>query len=80
MEEHGGMYYKIIMETGHMGAGKSLDRVRYCQGRDILSMLHRAHGFPRVKRKERRRGVVLIQQISKLEYEKGRHAADHSRH
>lgn len=67
------MYYKIIMETGHMGAGKSLERVRYCQGGDILSMFHKAHDFPRVKRKKRRRGITLIQQISRLEYEKGLH-------
>ncbi len=67
------MYYKIIMETGHMGAGKSLERVKYCRGDDILSMFHRAHDFPRVKKKNRRRGITMIQQISRLEYIKGLH-------
>ena len=67
------MYYKIIMETGHVGAGKSLERVRYCKGDDILSMFHQAHAFPRVKKKNRRKGIILIQQISRLEYIKGIH-------
>jgi len=65
------MYYKLIMEMGHLGAGKSLERVRYCEGEDILSVFDRAHRFPQVKRKERRRGIVFIQQISRSEYLKG---------
>ncbi len=65
------MYYKIIMETGHVGAGKSLERVKYCKGDDILSMFRKAHAFPRVKKKNRRKGVILIQEISRLEYLKG---------
>lgn len=65
------MYYKIVMEAGHMGAGKSLEMVRYYRGSNILSMYEKAHAFPRVKKKERRRGVISIQQISRLEYEEG---------
>ncbi len=65
------MYYKVILETGHVGAGKSLERVAYCRGGDILSVFEKAHRFPRVKKKARRRGIILIQQISRLEYEKG---------
>ena len=65
------MYYKLIMETGHLGAGKSLERVRYCEGEDILSVFERAHSFPKVKKKERRRGIVSIEQISRSEYLKG---------
>lgn len=67
------MYYKVIMETGHMGAGKSLEMVRYCQGGDILSMFDKVHKFPQVKKKERRRGVISIRRISRLEYKEGLH-------
>jgi len=65
------MYYKLIMKMGHLGAGKSLERVRYCEGEDILSVFERAHSFPKVKKKERRRGIIYIQQISRSEYLRG---------
>jgi len=64
----GKVYYKLIMETGHLGAGKSVEKVRYCEGDDILSVFEKAHTFPRVKKKERRRGIIYIQQISRSEY------------
>ncbi len=65
------MYYKLIMKMGHLGAGKSIERVAYYKGGDILSVFEKAHSFPRVKKKERRRGIVSIQQISRSEYLKG---------
>jgi len=65
------MYYKLIVETGHVGAGKSLEKVRYFQGGDILSVFEEAHHIPRIKKKERRRGILFIQQVSRLEYERG---------
>ena len=65
------MYYKLILETGHVGAGKSLEKVKYFQGGDILTVFEKAHSIPRVKKKERRRGILFIQQISRWEYEKG---------
>jgi ribosomal protein S24E len=65
------MYYKLILETGHVGAGKSLEKVKYFQGGDILTVFEKAHSIPRVKKKEHRRGILFIQQISRWEYEKG---------
>ena len=65
------MYYKLVVTTGHLGAGKGLEKVKYCEGSDILSVYEKAHTFPQVKKKERRRGIVYIQQISRLEYLKG---------
>jgi len=54
------MYYKLVLKTGHLGAGKGLEKVKYCEGRDILSVFEKAHSFPQVKKKERRLKIHAI--------------------
>ena len=66
------MFFKLILESGHVGAGKSYDMVRYLKGRDIFSVLFSASLFPRVKKKGTRKGIKLIQEITKTEYLQGR--------
>ena len=66
------MFFKLILESGHMGAGKSYEMVRYLQGRDIFSVLLSASHFPRVKKKGSRKGIKLIQEITRREYLRGR--------
>jgi hypothetical protein len=66
------MFFKLILESGHMGAGKSYDMVRYLQGSDIFSVLFSASHLPRVKKKGNRKGIKLIQEISRREYLQGR--------
>lgn len=66
------MFYKLILESGHVGAGKSYEMVRYLKGRDIFSVLFSASHFPRVKKKGSRKGIKLIQEITKTEYLLGR--------
>jgi hypothetical protein len=66
------MFFKLILESGHVGAGKSYDMVRYLEGRDIFSVLFSASHFPRVKKKRYRKGIKLIQEITKREYLQGR--------
>jgi hypothetical protein len=46
--------------------------VRYLEGRDIFSVLFSASHFPRVKKKRYRKGIKLIQEITKREYLQGR--------
>jgi hypothetical protein len=62
------MFFKLILEGGHLGAGKSYDIVRYLKGRDIVSVLTWAFHIPRAKKKETGKGVKLIKEISKREY------------
>jgi hypothetical protein len=66
------MFFKLILESGHVGAGKSYDMVRYLEGRDIFSVLFTASRFPRVKKKGSRKGIKLIQEITRREYLQGR--------
>jgi len=66
------MFFKLILESGHVGAGKSYEMVRYLQGRDIFSVLFSASHFPRVKKKGSRKGIKLIQEITRREYLQGR--------
>ncbi len=62
------MFFKLILEGGHLGAGKSYDIVRYFKGRDILSVLSWAFHIPRAKKKESGKGIKLIKEISEEEY------------
>jgi len=66
------MFFKLILESGHVGAGKSYEVVRYLEGRDIFSVLYSASRFPRVKKKGTRKGIKLIQEITRWEYLRGR--------
>jgi hypothetical protein len=66
------MFFKLILESGHVGAGKSYDMVRYLEGRDIFSVLFSASHFPRVKKKRHSKGIKLIQEITRGEYLQGR--------
>jgi len=66
------MFFKLILESGHVGAGKSYEMVRYLEGRDIFSVLFFASHFPRVKKKGTRKGIKLIQEINRREYLQGR--------
>ncbi len=66
------MFFKLILEGGHVGAGKSYEVVRYLEGRDIISVLFSASHFPRVKKKNSRKGIKLIQEITQREYLQGR--------
>jgi len=66
------VFYKLVLEGGHVGAGKSHDMVRYFEGDSILSVIGRALRTPRTKRKEFGAGIKLIQEISWREYARGK--------
>jgi hypothetical protein len=66
------MLFKLILEGGHLGAGKSYDVVRYFRGKDIVSVLTWAFHIPRVKKKESGKGIKMIREISKKEYVLGK--------
>jgi hypothetical protein len=66
------MYFKLVMEAGHVGAGKSCDMVRYFEGEDIFGILARSRRIPRLKKKESGNGIKLIKEISRREYIHGK--------
>jgi hypothetical protein len=66
------MFFKLILEAGHVGAGKSYDMVRYFKGKDILSVMESALKTPRVKKKEGGRSIKLIAPITESEYVSGK--------
>jgi len=65
------VFYKIIIECGHMGAGNGLERIWFIKGENPLVVLQKARKLPRVKRKETSLAIKLIQEISKEEYISG---------
>jgi hypothetical protein len=66
------MYFKLVMEGGHAGAGKSYDMVRYFEGDDIFCVLARSLHTPRLKKKAFGGGIKLIKEISRREYTHGK--------
>jgi len=62
------MFYKVITECGHLGAGKGFERVWFLKGTDPITMLQMVRKLPRVKRKETSLGIKLIKKISREEY------------
>jgi hypothetical protein len=66
------MFFKLILEGGHVGAGKSYDMVRYFRGTDIISVMDSAMKTPRAKKKEGGQGIKLIEPISEKEYVRGK--------
>jgi hypothetical protein len=62
------MYFKLVMEAGHVGAGKSCDMVRYFEGDDIFGFLAKSRYIPQLKKKEFGDNIKLIKEISRREY------------
>jgi hypothetical protein len=65
------MYFKLILESGHVGAGKSLETVRYFRGESPVDMFNIAARVPRVKGKNGGTGVKMVQSVTRDEYLKG---------
>ncbi|MBW2038022.1 MAG: hypothetical protein JRI46_00250 [Deltaproteobacteria bacterium] len=66
------MFFKFVMEGGHVGAGKSYEMVRYFEGDDIFSVLANVLRIPRLKKREFAGGIKLIKEVSWKEYIKGK--------
>ena len=70
------MYYKVLMEGGHMGAGKSYDMCRYFSAGNIEAIFDLLGKMPRLKSKGVSSSVKLIAPISKEEFRKGRRSEE----
>ena len=71
------MYYKVLMEGGHVGAGKSHDMCRYFQAHNITAIFDLLGKMPRLKSKGFSKSVKLIETISEEEFMKGWHHEMH---
>lgn len=65
------MFYKLIIECGHMGAGNGFERVWFIKGNNPVAVLQKARTMPGVKRKETSLAIKLIKEISREEYMNG---------
>ncbi len=68
------MYYKVMMEGGHMGAGKSCDMTRYFRADNLLTVFDLLGKMPRLKSKGVSKSVKQIKEITEAEYRIGKHA------
>ena len=64
------MYFKVVVECGHVGAGKSLETVRYWQAKSASHALLSASFLPRAKRKNLS-AVKSVIPISREEFDVG---------
>ncbi|MBI5407717.1 MAG: hypothetical protein HZA18_08520 [Nitrospirae bacterium] len=65
------MFYKVITECGHIGAGKGYEKVWFLKGANPISILYKSLTLPRVKRKRTTLAIKLIKRISREEYAEG---------
>lgn len=65
------MYFKLVLENGHVGAGKSIESVRYLKGISTAEVFEAAARIPRVKGKDRGTGVKMVMPVSRDEYLEG---------
>ena len=66
------MYYKILMEHGHMEAGKSLDIFRYIEADNVEDLFDELETCPGLKAKVSGRDVSMVKPISRQEFELGK--------
>jgi len=65
------MYYRLVVENGHVGAGKSIDTVRYFMAENPVDLFSNAARIPRAKGKANASGVKLIERVTRDQYEQG---------
>ena len=64
------MFFKVVVECGHVGAGKCHEAVRYWQAKNASQALCSAAALPRAKRKNLT-VVKSVVPISQREYDIG---------
>lgn len=66
------MFFKVIIEGGHVGAGKSCEAVRYFEARDAITLFNLLKIYPGIKCKHSGCGISMIIPISEKEYRNGK--------
>jgi len=68
------MFFKVVMEGGHMGSGKSCEFVRYFEAEDAMDLFGLLRSFPGLKNKDSASGIRMVKAIDEEEFERGQSA------
>ena len=66
------MFFKVVMDGGHVGSGKSYEFVRYFEAEDAIDLFNLLKAFPGLKNKDSGSGISLVKAIDKGEFELGK--------
>ncbi len=66
------MFFKVVMDGGHMGSGKSCEFVRYFEAEVAMDLFDLLRAFPGLKNKDSALGIRLVQAIDEDEFERGK--------
>ena len=66
------MFFKVILDGGHMGAGKAGEIVRFFEAHDAMDLFELLQAFPGMKSKDSGRGIKLIERIDEAAFNEGR--------
>ena len=66
------MYFKAIIESGHIGPGKSYEKVCYVEADSIVELFTMMKNYPGLKSKENCNGISMVKPVDKQEYEMGK--------
>lgn len=65
------MFYKVIVECGHLGANNACEITRFIEESSIVEALSSLRSMPRVKSKGSLKSVKFLQEITREEYLQG---------
>ena len=65
------MFFKVVMEGGHMGSGKSCEFVRYFEAEDAMDLFGLLRSFPGLKNKDAASGIRMVKAIDEVEFDRG---------
>ena len=65
------MYFKVVLECGHVGTGKSFEMVRYFEADDAVTLYNRLKHYPAMKAKKCGVDIDMIRVATKEEYNAG---------
>ncbi len=66
------MFFKVILECGHVGAGNCHEITKFIESKDPVTAFQIAGRMGMVKKKKGLRGVKLLKRISPEEYMYGK--------
>ena len=64
------MYFKVVIESGHVGAGKSGQDVCYMEADSADDLLAMIKDYPALKSKESFGAISMVTPVDKQEYER----------
>ena len=63
------MFYKVVVEYGHLGSGRGCEITRFVKGENALKVFLKTKTMPRAKKGPT--SIKLLSEVSREEYVKG---------